>query len=352
MAKYDQFARVLEKRILQGDYALGDLPTEQEFAQEVGVSRATARRAMTQLVEKGVIERKPHHRPTVSSQHRRVRIRPPVGLLIPAYESSQYSRWSRLIQRVASNHDVMVRMMYYVHWDDPTILQALRSYDGLFLISNSEPIPDRLLQRFSRARNLVSLDNDLTDCRVPSILMLPHSAVQLVGDHLHQLGHRRIDCLNTQPHDRVINARLEQWSLWKNLRQVTGRLHDDPVHPYEEPTRWAYEVVGRALTTGDFTATALLCLTDAAAEGANRAFCDHGLVVGRDVSIGAPEHSERAPMATPSRTTLEAVDPVPYLEACIRQFDAGGTGWSGPLLIQPGAVRVRPGESTGPAPPG
>ena len=63
-------ATLLESRIRRGDYAVRPLPTEQELAEEVGVSRSTARQAFQCLIDKGLLERHRHGRLSVRQQER------------------------------------------------------------------------------------------------------------------------------------------------------------------------------------------------------------------------------------------------------------------------------------------
>ena len=55
---YQQIANDMSKRIAQGEWKIDDrLPSEQELAQNYGVSRVTFRQAMAQLERDGLIER-------------------------------------------------------------------------------------------------------------------------------------------------------------------------------------------------------------------------------------------------------------------------------------------------------
>lgn len=55
---YQQIANDMSKRIAQGEWKIDDrLPSEQELAQNYGVSRVTFRQAMAQLERDGLIEK-------------------------------------------------------------------------------------------------------------------------------------------------------------------------------------------------------------------------------------------------------------------------------------------------------
>lgn len=342
---------MLESRIRQGDYAIRDLPTELELAEEIGVSRMTARRALLELMNKGLLVRKPHGKIAVNQEHEHVAGKLLLAFLSPAWSSPEFEGWRSAVARAAQKFGASVRMVDFVHWDDPVIYQTLTGFDGVFLVPSSEPMPQPVLERFSGAGNLVVLDTDLTGAGIPSVQLQPPIFLHHLADYLAKLGHRRIDCLNTQPHDEVVKKRIEQWLLWQKVHKVEGRLIDEPVEPFSDAMPKACAVIHRLLDAKDFHATALLCITGPAATGAIRAFVDHKMQIGRDISVCAfNEGGGLHRYLVPSRTVLEPTDPSAYLEMCIDWFSRQGSPWVGPLLVQAASVPLFIGESTGPAP--
>ena len=66
--RYEQIAKALEERITSGRLSVGDsLPTEAELCKTYGVSRYTAREALRQLREAGLITRRPRAGSTVTA---------------------------------------------------------------------------------------------------------------------------------------------------------------------------------------------------------------------------------------------------------------------------------------------
>lgn len=350
MKKHDQFARVLETRIRKGDYFLREFPTEHQLAAESGTSRMTTRRALSALMDKGLLVRKPHGRVSVNNDHETVTGRVRLAFLAPAWGSYYYDTWRHHVDLAAARSGTAVRTVDYVHWDDPVIPQTLSAFDGVFLAVSSEPIPDATLKLLQRTKKLVVVDSDFSAHGVPSIELFPPAAIGKLGNHLLSLGHRHIDCLNTQPHDAVIRQRLDHWAMWQQLNKVQGELLESPVQPYEQAALRAYEVMKRRLAEGTWEATALLALTNTAATGAIRALHEHGYRVGKDISVCAVEGAGEARLHVPSRTVLEPLDPSPYVAMCIDWMGKRNEPWTGPLLLQPPSVPLFEGESTGPAP--
>jgi DNA-binding transcriptional regulator YhcF (GntR family) len=350
MTKYARFSEVIEVRIKRGDYVVRELPTELELAREFGASRKTARRAMQELLQKGLIVRKPYGRLAVNRDHAKVGGRLNIAFLAMAFYSTNVEQWRHAVIRAADKINALVRPLDFVHWDDPVITEALDRFDGVFLMPSSEAIPTSLLERLGCARHVVSLDDDLSQWNIPSIRLLPPRFIHMLGDHLYELGHRHIDCLNTQPEDHVIEQRMDQWLLWQRMRKVEGRLLREPVAPYKHAAPRAYDVMKRLLAGRKFKATALVCLTNQAATGAIRAMQEAGIRVGQDVSVCSMEGETQARYQWPSRTVLDAPEPDSYVGACVDWFANVTEPWVGPRLMEPHSLTLFKGESTGPAP--
>lgn len=350
MTKYTQFSEVMEARIRRGDYVVRELPTELELAREFGASRKTARRAVQELLQKGIVIRKRSGRLAVNQEHTLFDGRLQLAFLSMAFYSTNTEAWRLAVTRAAKRIGAVVRPVDFVHWEDPVIFESLERFDGVFLMPSSEPIPAILLKKFADAQNLVSLENDLSSYDVPSIRLLPPRFIHSLGDHLYALGHRHIDCLNTQPEDQVIEQRMDQWLLWQRMHKVQGQLIREPVASYGHAAPKAYAVMNRLLDSGQFNATALICLTNATATGAIRALQDHGVRVGQDVSVCAMEGETQARFQWPSRTVLEIPEPDIYVEVCVDWFAKRTEPWIGPRLLEPSSLSLFEGESTGPAP--
>ncbi len=71
---------------------------------------------------------------------------------------------------------------------------------------------------------VVILDGDFTSDGLPSIRLFSDACIERVLDHLWKLGHRRIDCINTQNRNREIDRRIDIWERWLNRRSCQGEL--------------------------------------------------------------------------------------------------------------------------------
>lgn len=343
MSKYLHVADMLESRVRRGDYVLRELPAEKEFAAEVGVARMTVRRAIQLLIDRGVVVRKPYGKLEVHPELDDTS-RLQLALMMPAFPSSQHEKWSRIIETVIYDTPHALRPVSYAHWDDPVIARSLSSFDGVFMITTSEPMPGRTRELLSQSGNVVVLDNDYSAMSVPSLRMMRPEFIHLLGDHLASLGHRRIALLNTQPGSGEATA---QWVQWCALHGIEPRTHDLPVQPGHHPTPGAYQAMHRLLSEGAFDATALVCLTGATLMGAARALHEHGLAIGRDIAACTLFNSDgMSRYETPSCTSLFPPPPEPFVKLCIDWFARRGDPWQGPLLLQPTSAELFEGEST------
>jgi DNA-binding LacI/PurR family transcriptional regulator len=345
--KYLKVADRLSNRIRSGDYRVHGVPAERELASQVGVSYTTVRKATQHLLNAGLLYRLPNGRLAAHSASEPGSSLKQVAMLVPAGESNEVNLWSIALSKLQSRFDYGSRVVHYVHWDDPTILSTVQQFDATFLLPPHAP------EEFARTllsvdKPIVVLNRDWSGLGFRSLRMFPPHFIHKLLDHLASLGHRRIDCLNTQHTGPVMREWITQWQVWRNANVIEGQLIDKGDDTSADPLVTAYDVMSRLIQDGGLQCTAMLCLTETAAIGATRALLDHGLRPGHDlglVTIG----SHRCEYFSPSLTTLEEPDPLPYLAACVEwALSDRREGWQGSMLIQPADLKVVVRESTVP----
>lgn len=339
---------LLTKRIAQGDYALTQLPTERELAVEAGVSYMTARKAVRALITGGVLVRERGGKLRLSGQEGGRRVLR-IAFLAPSFASADIERWRLALDRASRDAGAIVRPVLYVHWDDPLVRDTLGGFDGVFLVPNNEPLPERLRDRLRRiASPVVILDEDWSGLGLPSIRLCPARLVSRLVEHFAALGHRRIDCCNVQPRNPVISERIDRWWQAASELGVAGELIDVPVAPYGRPLVQAHRVIAERLAGGWRPAPALIGITAPAGLGLLRALHDHHLAAGRDVAVGVVNGEGLAEFSVPSLTAIEPQDATPCFVRCLEWMAAGGP-WRGPLLMEPHDAALVVRESSGSA---
>lgn len=350
MDKVQTCLQVLEKRIADGDLFLkGQMPSERRLTAELGVSRTTVRKALKILLEEGTLEREGRRRARIRKADVAQARVPTIAFLVPAVFSSDHGLWWDGVNTALEGSDVILRPISYVRFEDPTVHEAVSNYDALFLIPPAQKIPAWLAHKMRESScRIAVLDQDESAQGFVSVKFFPPSADTKLLSHLRALGHQRIDCLNTQREDAVIQERVAAWQTFLRESGIPGVLRSQPTG---KPLSGAYEYVARLLREGHLLATALYCTTGPCAIGAMRALKDAGLEIGRDVSVCAVNDEGIGRFLLKALTALEA-QPRSYFLRQVTDWMLSGEAWKGPLLIQPGDAPLFEGETVGAAPRG
>lgn len=350
MARPDTQTRLavdlIRKRLQHGDHT-ARLPGERQLALDLGLSRPTVRKALGQLAEEGLLARGATGRFEVKAGEGAGARRPLIAFLHTGRIVGENALWRDGVYAAAEARGAVVRSFDYAHYGDPVIGTALEGFDGVFLLPPTEDkMPAPLLRRMvaSRAR-VVVLDRDETSVGLRSVIVFPFASGDKLLEHLRELGHRRIDCLNVHAHNSVILARIEGWR-----RFVAGHgLSGEPlVEPADGALEDAYSRVSRRLKAG-WKPSAIYGITVHAAIGAMRALHERGLRIGRDVSVVAVNDEGLGRYLVPSLTSLQTPPRDRYVRKAV-DWMIRRAEWKTPTLVQPADAPLFVGESTGPAP--
>lgn len=340
--------QMLRKRIAHGDHVAYPLPSERQLAEELGFSRQTLRNAVQVLIDEGIFRRTAKGRiEMVPPVEKGERPTPVIGFFRPATLSFDSEIWIEAVYGALEGYNVIIRSMTYEHLSESIIINALDSFDGLFFLPPAIMLPDWLLTRMFTARaRVVMLDHDASAYGVRSVSVFPPASELKLLDHLKQLGHRRIDCINVQPVDAIIEKRIGHWRQFIDEHQLDGQLLS-----FTELKRFeaSYHLISTRLRDGLPLGTALFCTTVAGALGSMRAFREAGLVTGSDVSVCAVNDSGLAPYLNPSLTCLQSPPRATWLRKPVAWM-LGKEAWDArdtPLLIQSDEIPLFIGESTG-----
>lgn len=339
---------ILERRVRGGDYLVAPLPAERELAAELGVSYMTARKAVLVLQERGLLERGPTGRLRLAGRGGATRVAQ-IAFLAPAWPSVDIMRWRLAIDRITANSPCAVKSHFFVHWDDPALLDIMEKGDGAFLYPSSEQMSPTLARRIrERAHRVVVVDQDWSRYGLPSLCLNPPAFIHAILDHCAARGYQRIACLNTQPHDEAITALIAQYLAWAHAHGRTVDLIDHPVRAVGEDAGYrAREVIAGLLRDGRPAFDALCALTEGAAVGAMRALHSAGLTPGRDLGVCTLNDSGVGELTIPSLTAQAPADPEPFLRVALEWMLHPDRVWQGPLLLQPEVCAVAVRESTG-----
>ena len=216
LPKYAQVMSVIERRVREGDYLLHSIPGERRIAEETGVSYMTARRAIIELLDKKVLIRRTNGSLDIHPGYIKRNTHAKVVLLYPAYPSPYLAQLRMIVTSALEKHDLNLRPVQYVHWDDPIVVDAVANTGGALIIPSADSIPEWVLSPI-RSNKVVVLDGDFSEDGIPSIRLFPDSHIEKVLAHLTDLGHRHIDCVNTQHRNPEVDRRIAP------VAQLAGR---------------------------------------------------------------------------------------------------------------------------------
>lgn len=345
MSLCDKAAEELRRQIKEGAYAFRNIPSERELASRHGISYMTARRAINKLVDEKMLMRNDVGRvEIVSASEGGASLR--VALLTPAFDTNLNNRWRVALDRVAARAGASVRPVTYVHWSDAILWDALKGFDGAFIMANNDALTPALAERMrALPRPPVIVGEDFSAHGLPSVVLYPPVWTQLALSHLADAGYGKIACVNVHPHIAPdIKGRIGQWRFWSEMRDRECTLLDDPVPSYEIPVHRACRLVGDYLDRGG-DAEALFCTTLGAASGAYRALYERGLKPGTDIGVATVDGEGMADMMTPSLTDIAAPAPDKYLRLCF-QWLKKDKPWPWPLAMQSEAPQLAARESS------
>jgi hypothetical protein len=342
----DEAIAVLERRILGGDYLVTPLPTVRELAAELGVSYVTARKALVGLQDRGLLERTETGRPMLAKRGDGTGTAQ-VAFLAPAWPSQDVMRWRLALDQVAAESDCAVKCHFYMHWDDPVLLDSLERGDGAFLYPSSElltpPVERRLSEKNSR---VVVVDQDWSERGMPSLCATPAQAVSSLLDHGRSRGFKHWMCINTQAHDQAINARIHHYRHWCDANGQKSEIMDRPVVSGEDAGPVALAVMRDYFAHSLAPQVGIFATTLSASIGAMRAAHEAGHHVGTDVGVMTLNDDGLGDMLIPSLTALQTPDILPWMRESLRWILNHDRAWQGSLLKQPKPFVVVEREST------
>ena len=344
MAKYESVVQILEERIEHGDYLIKEFPTERKLADEVGISHMTARKVAQILIERGLLQRKQNGRLEVTASTSDSKAQ--IAFVSPAFTCMVYYRWMSDIISAAEFYNVQVRPFEYIHYNDAVLPQILSSVDGVFFISSAESVSPTLLNFLQDTKcMIVSLENDLTDYGIPSIISRPLEIVDQLLEHLQSQGHQRILAFNSQPIDDIISDRLNRIVRVGERMGLDVEVLNDPVKPFGDSLAHVVQVLPGILDVDQLNATAIITATEDAAIGACRVLRDYGLQIPEDISVCSVANEGHSKYVSPSITTAQNVDAKLFVSRSIKNMIQ--KQWEGGLLMAPANTRLFKGESTG-----
>jgi DNA-binding LacI/PurR family transcriptional regulator len=279
------------------------LPGERSLAKTLGVSYMTARKAIHNLVDQGLLYRVPTKGTFVNTGDRKTRSRT-IGYYLDSsigggISSPYYSMVFNAIEKEASAHDFSV--IYFSDNSEGRLRSTLAKLDGV--IASCLPRVEQTIQLIKQSVPVVVIDNGSADKSIPSVIVDDFNAYVRSVDYVASLGHRRIGFM----------CGLADSDIGKN--RFAGYVHGLEKHKVELDKALVFKgnytfesgIDGAAYFLSlKSPPSAIVCANDSMALGAIKHLDGAGVRVPEDISIIGFDDIEIASQITPALTTVAA----------------------------------------------
>jgi GntR family transcriptional regulator, arabinose operon transcriptional repressor len=321
-SKYMRVRDTLAEAIRDGKYAIGQrLPGERTLAAQFGISYMTARRAVSELIGMGLLERRPWDGIFVTSTTGTDGSAFPSGgstsaittltVITVGHEPPYVNTLKRLAGKYAQGHGWEAQ---FVRLQRPNDEHAVRCVLGggltLLLVPDDATMRGPVGEAVQQVNGKAALiGNRMDNLGVPSVMADDTQAIGIAIDHLRGRGHRRIGMLCDYTNQPVTSVQVAKWrsSFASELSEseLDRRLIVVDMPRFECPTQYAYERMRRYLTEHPGELTALVCTGDESAVAAMSACRDTGHPVPDRISVVVSGDSSLAAYSNPPLTCVD-----------------------------------------------
>ncbi len=332
MSKAVRLSEQIRQEIQDGKYPIGSLmPTEMKLVKSYVVSRVTIRRALSMLIDEGILLKMPHRGVMVQGLHaagRGERVASTLGnqMAIAALLSSQpdegLARIQEGIESFARDNGMSFQLLSSdsISDDSGDVFAALEhveelGIDGVIILPYpGDPQLDTLRKLQEEKFPVVCVEKRTRDIQLPAVepdnKTGMYRAAQLLTSKYRRpvfyIGMNSDHKNDTDRYDGYIRA-MNDFGYEKDIQSHTY-LHEmsssDPAYwKTERPWQQGFEVAQRLFNeqNGPYS---IVCLNDYMAWGVYRAAEERGLEIGDDVQIIGFDDLEISSLLSPPLTTV------------------------------------------------
>ena len=294
------------------------LPGERTFSRELGISYMTIRRAIDNLVEKGLLYKIPKKGTFVAdpkhSAAKTVKTKN-LGYFLDSsikdgLSSPYYSMVFDALEKEAAR--IGYSMMYFSNSGESDFLEIAKKIDGVVVscFPRIEPIIQELKERVA----VVCIDNTSTDKSIPSVTLDNFNSVVESITYLATLGHQRIGFITGLDDSDIGRGRLAGYLSALKSQHIA----EDRDLIYKGDYSFKTGILGADYFLSlPRPRTAIMCANDTMAISALREVSRKGLRVPADISIVGFDDIVMASQITPALTTVS----VPVEEIAKKSID-------------------------------
>ena len=196
LTKADHAREWIAREIRIGNFARGSvLPPERELAVQIGVSYMTLRKAVSALVQEGILERNHGSGTFVCNEIPEQKVQKILGLVQPAWAAPETLDTVMYFSQACEEANWLLKVVNARSWEDRSLLDLWQNCDALALtmIQQAEKMPRILLEKLcSPAKPVVAVCSSAEHIGRDSVYYLNDARMEEPCDRLYELGHRRI----------------------------------------------------------------------------------------------------------------------------------------------------------------
>ncbi len=301
--KYLSIKEIIKESIRTGEIT-GKLPGERVMAKMYDVSYMTIRRAVTELVEEGILHKFTTKGTFVSHSKMTPKITHNIGFFLDSGIKEGISSPYYSLVFNALEKEVKQKGYNLVLFSDPDDLNPLnnqKKIDGVIICCF--PRIEGKIQELKKMLPIVLLDNLASDKSIPSVTLDNFNSSSEAANHLFKLGHKRIGFISGLLDSDICNERLTGYTsaLIANQLSVEQELIYKGDYSYESGEFGAENLL--SLKTPP---TAIMCANDSMAIGAMKVIREKGYSIPEDISVIGFDDIKVSSMVFPSLTTITA----------------------------------------------
>lgn len=296
---YQQISNDLKQKIIAKTFKSGDqLPTEKELSETYSVSRITAKRALTELEQLGLVSRtrgKGTFVQELNKNHTKLLKR--VLFIIP-FEGMSFGDFTQGLVPALKVENTTVFITYASYLKENTADDIKENFDGLiYYPMYTEDYLDILLELSLQNFPVVLLDKQIYDLGFPCVSSDNFNGGEQAAQALLALGHKRIAFVASNDTHHPQTTRNRYLGYVKVLKEQGIKFHttlDDSL--YTESS--VLELIHNEKVTG------LICENDLVALQTMKTLQDSHFSVPNDISIIGFDDIQAASLSNPPLTTI------------------------------------------------
>lgn len=299
--KYIQAKNKIKDNIKRSVF-VDKLPGERVLADELGVSYMTVRKAVSELVEEGILYKDGTKGTFVNNGNSGSKVTHNIGFFLDSriregISSPYYSLIFHSLEKEVIKKGF--NLIYFSNFDDLNPLKNKKKIDGVVI--SCFPRLENAIREVKKLMPIVLIDNASSDKSIPSVTIDNFNGIVDSFDYLWSLGHRRIGFIAGLQDSNVGKDRVKGYksALVSRDISVDNELIYTGDYSYSSGEKGANHLLSLKERP-----TAIMCANDSMAIGAIKAIREKGFSIPEDISIIGFDDIDVASQVHPALTTM------------------------------------------------